>query len=258
MHDGRRPSQYLLVVPVLLLDFLAMSSTRGVIPTLIMESFGGSRAFAVGVAYIADLVPAEKRPAAFGVAFGVGMGVAMMIGPISGGLIASHYGNRVMFAFSVMIALANLVYTWALLPESLDRTAAAPQKLDWSAANPFKCFQMLWKNPLLRRLALVTLLYYTALWGVVGNILLYAVHRFNYSRIQSAILLSLFGAVNIFVQVVVVRVLSRYMDNFRLLVLGLMGGALNAVLLGLTWNGAVLYVCMPCLAWSTMSFTAIS
>ena len=56
-------------------------------------------------------------------------------------------------------------------------------------------------SPTMKRLALIALLYYTAIWGVIANLLVYATTTFQFTSQESGLLLSFFGLLNAIIQV---------------------------------------------------------
>ena len=87
------------------------------------------------------------------------------------------------------------------LRESLDHEKIAATQFDWSKANPLHSFKTVLASPTMRRLALITLLYYTAIWGVITNLLVYATTTFQFTSKGSGLLLSMFGLLNTLIQV---------------------------------------------------------
>src|SRR5262249_32994183 len=83
-------------------------------------------------AYIADVTPAEKRPARVGM-MGVGFGVGFVLGPALGGL-AGNIDPRLPFWIAAVLSLANGLYGAFILPESLPADRRSP--FAWRRANP--------------------------------------------------------------------------------------------------------------------------
>src|SRR6184192_525861 len=70
-----------------------------------------------GMAYIADVVPKEKRAGAFGM-IGVAFGVGFILGPAIGGPLGD-ISPRLPFWVAAGFSLANWVYGYIFVPESL-------------------------------------------------------------------------------------------------------------------------------------------
>ena len=108
----------------------------------------------------------EDRGRAFGLV-GVAFGVGFIIGPAVGGLLG-QFGHRVPFFAAALFSLANLVFGWLFLPESLPREARRP--FDLRQANPLGALAALRASPALGPLAATLFLFslaqsvYIAVW----------------------------------------------------------------------------------------------
>src|SRR6184192_1265600 len=87
------------------------------------------------MAYIADVVPKEKRASAFGM-IGVAFGLGFILGPGIGGPLGD-ISPRLPFWVAAGFSLANWLYGYIFVPESLRRTSqrihVAPRQSDWLA-----------------------------------------------------------------------------------------------------------------------------
>lgn len=87
--------------------------------------------FSTAAAYIADISPPEKRAQNFGI-IGAAFGLGFIIGPALGGFIAK-LGPRAPFIAAAILTLANWLYGYFILPESLAKENR--RKFDWRRAN---------------------------------------------------------------------------------------------------------------------------
>ena len=131
---GRRP---LLLIAVfgLFVDYLFSAFAPSIFWLFIGRAFAGvcGSSYVIANAYIADVTPPEGRAKAFGL-IGAAFGVGFVLGPAIGGLLG-EYGPRVPFFAAATISALNLIYGWAVLPETLP-----PEKrrlFEWRRANPF-------------------------------------------------------------------------------------------------------------------------
>jgi len=76
-------------------------------------------------AYVADLVPVERRGEAMGL-LGLSGSLGMAAGPALGGLIASEYGANPMFYASSAAAVLSVAVIWRM-----QETVPDPQKFNW-------------------------------------------------------------------------------------------------------------------------------
>jgi DHA1 family tetracycline resistance protein-like MFS transporter len=148
---GRRPV-LLASLTFLGLDYLGHAATPSV--ALLVVCHGLAGAFAgtniVVNAYIADVVPPERRAHAFGLV-GAAFGAGFVAGPTIGGLLGA-VDVRLPFYAAAALALANVGYGFLVLPESRpgDRTTT----LSLRAANPVAALAAVLRRPVLGRLTL--------------------------------------------------------------------------------------------------------
>ena len=115
---GRRPvllGSIFGLGTMFLLSALATSLTG----LLLARIFGGVLAanFAVANAYVADLTTPENRAKSFGM-IGAAFGIGYVIGPMLGGLLGS-IDIRLPFYVAAGLSVANFLYGWLVVPESL-------------------------------------------------------------------------------------------------------------------------------------------
>ncbi len=80
------------------------------------------------MAYAGDSTSLEKRGSAMGL-IGAAMGMGMVFGPAMGGLL-SRISLAFPFVFAGLLALANAIAVWLLLPESLPREQRVVHKVE--------------------------------------------------------------------------------------------------------------------------------
>lgn len=114
--------------------------------------------FTTGFAYVADISAPEKRAQNFGM-IGAAFGLGFIIGPFLGGMF-SGFGTRVPFLVAACMSLANWVYGFFFLPESLK--IENRRAFNFKRANPFGAFVQLKKNKQIRILIICMFLFYLA------------------------------------------------------------------------------------------------
>jgi len=185
------------------------------------------------------------------------MGLAFITGPVTGGIVGAQFGSRVVFIACLIITCVNLLFTQVFVQESSEKNATL-SSITWNKISPIAAFSMVYSSPMMLRLGIITFLFYSALWGVIGNLMIFATTAFDYTPKECGILLSQFGLLNTLSQVFLVPVLVRYLSEVRILQLGLVAGILLLLFLGIAWTGWVLNVAMVFGAFSMLTFTAVS
>ena len=129
-------------------------------------------------AYIADVTPAEKRAARFGM-MGVAFGVGFVLGPALGGL-AGNVDPRLPFWIAAALSLANGLYGVFILPESLP--ADRRSRFAWRRANPVGSLALLRSHPELGGLSLATFLGNLAHASLPSIAVLYMMYRYGFDE----------------------------------------------------------------------------
>ena len=129
-------------------------------------------------AYIADVTPAEKRAARFGM-LGVAFGAGFVVGPALGGL-AGSVDPRLPFWIAAALSLANGLYGVFVLPESLPPDRRSP--FQWRRANPVGSLVLLRSHPELTGLSLATFLGSLAHASLPSIAVLYMMYRYGFDE----------------------------------------------------------------------------
>jgi DHA1 family tetracycline resistance protein-like MFS transporter len=170
---GRRP--VLLACAIAFgLDYLFMAAA----PTLAWLFVGRLIAGIAGATYgpanavLADITPPEKRGATFGL-MGAAFGLGFILGPAIGGLTAS-LGTRTPFIIAATLAIANALWIFFRLPETLPIERRRPFR--WRDAHVLGAFRPLFHaggaTPLLVAAFLWQLAHivYPATWAFWGGL----------------------------------------------------------------------------------------
>ncbi len=237
-HHGRRP----VILGSLFgsgLDYLLL----GLAPNLVWFYVGRVVAGITGAnitaatAYIADVSPPEKRAANFGL-IGAAFGLGFIAGPALGGLLGG-YGLRVPFFVAAGLTLANWLYGFFVLPESL-----APEnrrKFSWARANPVSSLTALRHHPLVLGLAVSFFLTNLANFGLHALWVLYTGHRYDWKPSQVGASLAVVGIMAAIVQGGLARRLIPALGEVRSVTIGYLIGAVSFVGYGLAPEGWMIY-----------------
>jgi len=236
---GRRPV-LLLSLTALAIDFLLMGLAHALYVFFAARLLSGifAATHSTANAYIADVHPAEKRSSQYAM-LGAAMGAGFVFGPALGGLLG-ELSPRAPFFAAAMLAGANALYGWFVIPESL--SADRRRAFSWRRANPFGTLARLRKAEGIGVLALVYLFsqlagfVYPAVWAYV------AIAKFAWTEAQIGLSLAAFGIIFVLSQAVVTPFLLKRIGERRAIWIAL---SIEAVaLLGIAFapTGAWVYV----------------
>lgn len=223
--------------PVLLISLLGTSfaylllgladSLSGIYLAIMLDGITGGN-LTTAYAYIADVTAPEERSRGMGLV-GAAFGLGLMAGPVLGGLL-SVYGLGVPAFTACAIALANVIFGFLILPESLPaerRNAGVSVNLFNSMTQLAGLFRLV---PI-RMLLLTIFTLNLAFSGLQTNFPLYSQRRFGWDATLNGIFFAYVGACAILVQGVIFRGLQPKFGEKRLSILGL--GLMAAGLAGM-------------------------
>jgi DHA1 family tetracycline resistance protein-like MFS transporter len=249
---GRRPV-ILLSNLGLGLDYVVMALAPTIGWLFVGRVISGITAASIttGTAYVADVVPPEKRAGAFGM-IGAAFGVGFVLGPALGGLLGNS-DPRLPFWVAGGLSVANAIYGYFVLPESLP-----PEKrkaFTLRRANPIGSLLLLRSHPELFRLATIQFIGYVA--HEVFNVwALYTIFRYAWREGTIGLSLAIVGVCSIVISSwIVPAMVSRYGER-RTLYIGQFFGALGMVFAGLAPNGKFFYASIPVMMLWTISTPA--
>src|SRR5438477_1064270 len=249
---GRRPV-ILLSNLGLGLDYIVMALAPTIGWLFVGRVISGITAASIttGTAYVADVVPPEKRASAFGM-IGAAFGVGFVLGPALGGLLGNS-DPRLPFWVAGGLSLANWLYGFFVLPESLP-----PEKRKVFAlrrANPVGSLALLRSHPELFRLATIQFIGYVA--HEVFNVwALYTIFRYAWREGTIGLSLALVGLCSIVVSSWLVPAMVSRFGERRTLYIGQFFGALVMVFAGLARSGTIFFLSFPVFMLWTISSPA--
>jgi len=201
--------------------------------------------FTLVFAYISDTVHTrDERVSAYGLALAT-FGLSFTVGPMAGGYISKGGGTHKVFAFSLILTLLDLLYIYAVLPESNPSSSIksdTPFKdMSWS---PIDSLRIIFVDPFLRRVGKVAFLYYTSVWAVVSTLILYAAKQFELGPERLGELMSALGLSTMIAEAVLVRIFVPMIGEKKSMQVGLISFALQCVILGVAYESWHLFVCV--------------
>lgn len=250
---GRRPI-VLLSNFGLGLDYVLMALAPSLRFLLIGRILSGITASSVPTAqaYMSDVVPREKRAAAFGMlqaAFGFGF----IVGPALGGWLGSFH-PRLPFWVSAGLSLCNAVYGYFVLPESLSKANRSP--FSWRRANPVGSVHMLSRSRSMVALSCTLLLGYLAQNSLLNVYVVYAQYRYHWSIHAIGNSLAALGAITIVYGFFLVRRASAVLGDRKATIYGLAGGAIGYIGFAAAPNGWWFLASIPLLNLTSIAWPA--
>lgn len=195
-------------------------------------------------AYITDVTPPEKRARAFGL-ISAAFGLGFVVGPAVGGLLG-NYNLRLPFWVAAGLSLANALYGYFVLPESLPKERRA--KSAWHLANPLSSLKLFGLHPELTGLAVVITLYYLAHNSLISVWALYTEFRYAWNNRDVGLSLAVVGVSAALVSGVLVGpVVKRFGERLSLL-FGLVFGVIGFLCFGLAPFGKLVLITIPFIA----------
>ncbi len=242
---GRRPV-ILLSNLGLGLDYLVMALAPSLYWLFVGRLISGitSASFATAGAYVADVTPEEERAAKFGM-LGAAFGLGFVVGPALGGLLGG-ISLRLPFYAAAGLSLANAVYGFFILPESLPPEKRAP--FAWSKANPVGSLALLRSHPRLLGLAVVSFLANMAHDSLPSVFVLYTDYRYHWGERMVGFCLAAVGVATTIVAALLVGPLVKRLGERRALLIGLAFGALGFGVYGWAPTGGWFLAGIPLIA----------
>lgn len=225
-------------------DFIVMALAPVMWLLLVGRAVSGicSASFSTANAYVADVVPHEKRAAAFGM-LGAAFSIGFVIGPALGGVLG-HWDLRAPFWVSAALALANFAWGWFVLPESLPKARRAP-RIVWRDANPLGAILLLRRYPQVFGLAIVFFLLNLAQFSLNSTYVLYADYRFGWGPQTVGYALALLGVCAGIVQGGLVRRLMPRLGERRMILIGLALVIIGYLMFGLAGSATLFVLAIP-------------
>ena len=195
--------------------------------------------FSTAQAYLADVTTPENRSAAFGM-FGAAFGLGFVLGPVAGGLL-SDIDLRLPFWVSAVLTLANAMYGFFILPESLPKEKRMPFR--WSRANPLGSLKLLASKTGLLPMAAILFLYQLSHQVFQSVFVIYTDERFQWSGLMVGSALATVGVLNVIVQGGLIRPAIKKYGERILVFVGLLGGIIGFTSYSIAWTGQIFFAC---------------
>lgn len=236
---GRRPLMLLGIFGLSVMFLVPALSAS--LPVILASRFVGgmfSANIAVAQAYIADITPADKRSAAFGM-LGACFGIGFILGPLIGGILGEQ-DIRYPFFLAAVLSGLNFLYGLFILPESLNFQLRSP--FSFRKCNPLSALLNLSKLKKIGLLVAVIAVSSFAQSMLHSTWTLYTDYRYGWTPFDIGISLVCIGVVSVVMQGFLMRVFIRRFGEKKVVLAGLLTGAFAYLGFGLATQGYWLYL----------------
>ncbi len=225
--------------------FMALAPSLGLLFVGRAVSGATAASFSTANAYIADVTPPEKRAGAYGL-LGAAFGIGFVIGPALGGYLG-HVSTRLPFWVAAGLATANFCYGLFVLPESLPKHLRSA-RFDYASANPLGALALLRRYPQVLGLAALVFLGQLAHYVLQSTFVLYTDYRYGWGPQEVGYTLALVGITSGVVQAwLVAKLVARFGDR-RVMLVGLVFGAIALAMAGVASTGTLFLATIPVMA----------
>jgi len=292
---GRKPCLLVTVIgttlPVCILAF-----TVNMYVHTVMLAISGifSATFPLTFAYIADCVSAEERAPAYGLALAT-FGLSFTLGPLVGSYVAQTFGDDLVFVLSCLLVVANVAYITLYLPETVTTTTATVAAAEniggdgafrgragaggagagagagsvsqrvkdvlqylphtWDLKGTFRVFG---SDPFMTNLAIVVVIYYTAVWAIVSTLMVYVTRQLSFDPVTLGWLLSGYGVATMVSEGVLVRLIVPCLGEMNSIRLGLLAFSIQCTCVAFSSRPAMVFVSMLFSMLSNLVYPSVS
>ena len=239
---GRR--KILLVsMTVMAVDYVLMGLAHALWLLFLARILGGITAanHSTAGAVIADVSKPEEKAANFGL-MGAAFGVGFILGPMLGGLMA-EFGPRAPFYLAAVMAGANAVFGYFVLPETVTDRNRRP--FDWRRALPHGAFRSVAAIPGQGRMMIV--LFFQEVAFVVYPVIwaFYTIGKFGWEPWLVGVSLGAFGVMMAISQGFLIRLAIPRLGEYGTAILGLSMEMLAFVAIALAPATWVIFALLP-------------
>jgi MFS transporter, DHA1 family, tetracycline resistance protein len=238
------------------LDYVLMALAPSLIWLFVGRVISGITAASISTAYayIADVTPGEKRAARFGL-LGVAFGAGFVFGPALGGL-AGNVSPRLPFWIAAALSLANALYGWLVLPESLPPERRT--RFSLRRANPLGALALLRSQPQLSGLATVNFLSNLSHASLPSISVLYMRYRYGWDERTVGFTMAGVGLCAMIVQGGLIGRTVRRFGERTTLIMGLGFGVAGFAVFAFAPTGVLFWSGIPLLSlWGFASPSAL-
>lgn len=196
--------------------------------------------FTTASAYIADVSTPDNRSRNFGMV-GAAFGLGFIIGPFLGGVLG-HYSLKLPFYAAAGLSLANVVFGYFSLPESLAPENRRP--FDIKRANPVGTLKQILKYKELGWLFVAATFLYLGAHAVQSTWNYFTMYRFHWNESTVGISLAIVGTLVAIVQAGLAQKAARLLGLERSIVIGFALYTIGMFLFSIAPSTLILFLCL--------------
>ncbi len=251
---GRRPV-LLVAIAAMFVDYLIMGFATVFAVLFIGRVLAGiaGATVATASAYIADVSKADDKAKNFGL-IGAAFGVGFILGPALGGFLGS-YDLRLPFFFAAGLSLANFLFGYFFIPESL--VVEKRRAFTWNRANPINAIGRALTHKGLRGIFWATFLLmvasyvYPVVWSFYGK------EQFGWGLKTIGLTLAGYGVFLIVAHGFIVGPLVKWLGERHVIQLGNAVTIIGLIVLVVADQPWMVFALLPVLALGDISSPAI-
>jgi DHA1 family tetracycline resistance protein-like MFS transporter len=228
---GRKP---VLIISIFgtVIGYLIMGLTRSVTIMMVARMIDGAAGGNISVvqASLSDISTPEERSSIMGKVIGAAYGIGFILGPALGGWLSYHYGFASPMLITAGLAAVNLLLILFFLPETLRK-----KEKETTSTSLLMLLKHVEKKTYIP--ALMAFFFFVLGFSMVTTLLvLFFYHRYGMSEQQTGSIYAMFGIIAIVLEGGFFGLLSKYVGDRLLAILGAFFLMTSFFFISLTWS----------------------
>eukprot|EP00053_Salpingoeca_punica_P015488 m.142970 g.142970 ORF g.142970 m.142970 type:complete len:532 (-) comp16727_c0_seq1:420-2015(-) len=229
---------------------------------VIVVAFSGAFAvtFSIVFAYVSDITTTAERSGAFGQVSAT-FAASLVISPALGSLLQELYGTALVYGLSCGVAMLDVLYIIAFVPESMTAGSYKPQnngKSFLGNANPFSSIRSAFSSTFMLQFSAIVFFSYLAEAGEYQCLMLYLENTLHFSKLELAAYIAVLGLLSIISQTYVLEVMSSRMQQKNIILLGLVFSTIQLALYGIVTEKWAIFIVTIVAALGSITYPALS
>ena len=197
--------------------------------------------YSTAAAYLSDTSKKGERAKNFGY-IGGAFGVGFILGPVISALLVD-FGVRMPFIVAGILALANALFGFLIIPESLPAEKRRP--FEWRRANPLLALLRIRNLPMIGSLMMVVFLFTTASNVYPSIWSFYTIEKFGWETQMVSISLAMYGICAAVIQIVILNIMINRLGVNKTATIGMIISIISLGFLTVVNNPILLFIGLP-------------